>query len=174
MMCFEGIRVFLWRQIHIMELVNAIHAWSEFQKSRSVLLLSRLPTIFVNFCFDGWFIFPLGYFRASPGHSSSQYHFQSSAKSGIIWDYSGAPLCINVSDLPSQTPSGSEAQMSRGCSDLDELLSNIETECEQWRGIGCLSLSALNLILDRAEQSCRLNNNCIHKVSILQTCLPNL
>ena len=92
MMCFEGIRVFLWRQIHIMELVNAIHAWSEFQKSRSVLLLSRLPTIFVNFCFDGWFIFPLGYFRASPGHSSSQYHFQSSAKSGIIWDYSGAPL----------------------------------------------------------------------------------
>ena len=70
--------------------------WNYLKRRIFFLLLSRLQRCFTFFCYDRWFIFPLGYFRESPGHSSSQYHFQSSAKTGIFWDYSGARLSISV------------------------------------------------------------------------------
>ena len=154
-------------------------AWSEFQKSSPAECLFSVPSshdFFLYFCFDGWFIFPLGYFRASPGHSSSQYHFQSSAKSGIIWDYSGAPLCINVCDLTSQTPSGSEAQMSRGCSDRDEM-SCFQILRQSASGDGGSGVSASQLWTSFEIEPNKVAdwiNNCIHTVSILQTCQPNL
>ena len=78
MMCFEGIRVFLWRK----------RKWNS-GNACSKSVFSRLPEFFFLFCFDRWFIFPLEHFRASSGHSSSQYHFQSSAKAGnylrLLW-----------------------------------------------------------------------------------------
>ena len=102
--------------------------------------------------------------------------FNNRLRLGIIWDYSGVRLCNNVCDPTSQTPS--QAQMSWD----NKLLSNVETESDKRAVTGDLmsrppaglSLTALDFILSRDGQSCWLNIDCIHKVSILQTWKPNL